>query len=118
MGEQLSLLQAPDHGYLGLHRLEVVVSERTIDPDDPRVIGFMRTHRGEAPPDARLVWVMGRRGQARMYVLAAGILRNTYPDYAGAWTDLDNAVAEHLGATILDVFWTMSGPVERWREET
>ena len=52
---------------------------------------------------------------ARMYVLAAGILRNTYPDYAGAWTDLDNAVAEHLGATILDVFWTMSGPVERWR---
>lgn len=119
MAEQLQL-EMSEGDIIARHGMELRVDHATFDPDDCRVIGFMRRYLDESPREARHVWVISphTRGQVRMYVLGDGVLRHTYPDYAGDWPELDNAVAARLEAALYsEIAWGPTGPRENWRED-
>lgn len=116
MGEQLALdIARPQADYLTQHGLRLMQEPRKFASTDSRCISYMRA-RDESPTDGLLVWVIGDRGQVRLYALIDGSLRYTNPDYAGEWPELDSAVAARLEATLYaDVTWRSNGPVENWR---
>lgn len=118
MGSQMSLPLETQRDFLDGHDLVLRVADHRFDPDDFRCITFMRRYLNESPSDARYVWVTSPHtgGQVRMYILGDGVLRHTYPDYTGAWPELDDAVAARLSASLYgDVSWGHSGPREDWR---
>ena len=115
MSEQLQLdIAVPQVDYLTQHGMRL--DQRPFDASDCRSIGFMRRGPDECAGTAHLVWVLGLRGQARLYALVDGELRHTNPCYAGDWPELDSAVAARLGVPLFaDVTWRANGPVENWR---
>ncbi len=114
--EQMTLdIARPQVDYLTQHGLRLMPEPRRFDIRDNHCVTYMRA-KDESPTNGHLVWVIGHRGQVRLYALVGGVLRYTYPDYAGEWPELDSAVAARLGATIFaDVTWRSNGPVENWR---
>lgn len=116
MGEQLALdIARPQVDYLTQHGLRLMQEPRKFAPTDRHCISYSRAQ-GEVSSAGHLVWVLGPRGQVRLYALVGGVLRFTNPDYAGEWPELNEAVAARLGATIFaDVTWRSNGPVENWR---
>lgn len=114
--EQMTLdITRPQVDYLTQHGLRLMQEPRKFDIRDNYCVTYMRA-KDESPTDGHLVWVIGHRGQVRLYALVGGVLRYTYPDYAGEWPELDSAVAARLGASLFTgVAWRSNGPVENWR---
>lgn len=114
--EQMTLDTArPQVDYLTQYGLRLMQEPRKFDIRDSHCVTYMRA-KDEPPTNGHLVWVIGHRGQVRLYALVEGSLRYTYPDYAGEWPELDSAVAARLGASLFtDVTWRSNGPVENWR---
>lgn len=105
----------PQVDYLTQHGLRLMQEPRDFAPTDSRSISYTRAQ-GEVSSAGHLVWVLGHKGQVRLYALVGGVLRFTNPDYAGEWPELNAAVAARLGAKLFtDVTWRSNGPIENWR---
>lgn len=96
MTEQLGLLS-----FLECHRL-------TVQVDSPRPAGtvgcgWLGGWRVRPDTLVQIVHIMSPHvgGEIRGYVLCRGRLHPRTPCYTGQWPELDQAVAEHVGATVV-----------------